>query len=75
MKDQAILDENVDNEPLAGGQEVDLSQLTQLVFSELETGEPFPLTPAIHAALERSYRTVREDDDRTLYAPRPSAAP
>jgi DNA-binding MarR family transcriptional regulator len=39
LKDQAILDENVDNEPLAGGQEVDLSQLTRLIGYQLRRAQ------------------------------------
>ncbi len=37
---------------------------------QLEQLEPFPLTPAIHAALMENYRIVRTDDDRVFFAPR-----
>lgn len=36
---------------------------------ELESGEPFPFTQAVQAALARGYRIVRQDDDRAFYAP------
>jgi hypothetical protein len=42
---------------------------------QLEQLNPFPLTPAIHAALLRNYRIVRTDDDRAILAPRPSSPP
>ena len=35
----------------------------------LEADEPFPFTPSVQAALARSYRIVRQDDDLTFYAP------
>ncbi len=37
---------------------------------QLEALSPFPLTPAVHRALDRSYRIVRQDDDRVFFAPR-----
>jgi hypothetical protein len=36
-------------------------------FEELS---PFPLTPAVHRALDRNYRLVRRDDDRVFFVPR-----
>ena len=36
---------------------------------QLEELDPFPLTPAAHRALTANYRIIRQDDDRTLFAP------
>lgn len=37
---------------------------------QLEQMTPFPLTPAIRAALLKNYRIVRTDDDRVFFVPR-----
>ena len=36
---------------------------------QLEELDPFPLTPAAHRALIANYHIVRQDDDRTFFAP------
>jgi len=42
---------------------------------QLEESSPFPLTPAVHGALERNYRIVRQDDDRVFFAAYANRAP
>ncbi|HWD29572.1 MAG TPA: glycosyltransferase family 39 protein [Rhizomicrobium sp.] len=44
-------------------------QVRRYGIVQLEELDPFPLTPAAHRALTANYRIVRQDDDRTFFAP------
>ncbi len=65
---------NLDQAYLAGARNdaelVRAIEQRRYAIVQLEELSPFPLTPAVHRALDSNYYIVRRDDDRVFFAPR-----